>query len=164
MSGGLLDVNGPESIPGGAICETQVSPLCPAGWAYFADDGSEGGDSCLLISPYTVSNWVQANSGCPWETHLLTVASAGGLERICPANCCDSRPVCCLQRLLASAAASFRPHQLQDPIRSGSTRRHRAISTAELDNTGVGFGERASPSEYQVFPVTEHPCLPSPCN
>jgi hypothetical protein len=77
MSGGLLDVNCPESIPGGAICETEVSPLCPAGWAYFADDGSEGGDSCLLISPYTVSNWAQANSGCPWETNLLTVASAG---------------------------------------------------------------------------------------
>jgi hypothetical protein len=60
-----------------AICETEVSPLCPYGWAYYADaDASEGTDSCLYISPSAATSWSAANSSCPGGSHLLTVKSA----------------------------------------------------------------------------------------
>jgi hypothetical protein len=56
------------------ICETEVSSKCPYGWAYYADvDGSETTDSCLYVSMYKVSTWVQAVASCPSGSHLLTV-------------------------------------------------------------------------------------------
>ena len=68
-----------------AVCETEVSPLCPYGWAYYADaDGSEGTDSCLYISPSTVTSWSAANSSCPAGSHLLTVKSASSTSGLLP--------------------------------------------------------------------------------
>lgn len=58
------------------ICETEVSPRCPYGWAYYADDGSEGTDSCVHVSTYVVSNWTMASQSCPAGSHLLTVKAS----------------------------------------------------------------------------------------
>ncbi len=67
------------------ICETEVSPLCPYGWAYYADaDGSEGTDSCVYISPSTVTSWSAANASCPSGSHLLTVKSASSTSGLLP--------------------------------------------------------------------------------
>ena len=67
------------------VCETEVSPRCPYGWAYYADaDGSEGTDSCVYISPSTVSSWSAANSSCPGGSHLLTVKSAISTSGLLP--------------------------------------------------------------------------------
>ena len=67
------------------VCETEVSPLCPYGWAYYADaDGSEGTDSCVYISPSTVTSWSAANSSCPAGSHLLTVKSAISTSGLLP--------------------------------------------------------------------------------
>lgn len=60
------------------MCETEIQPLkCPAGWAHYLDDGSEGVDSCLWLSTYTVANWKQASVACPAGSHLLTLRSTG---------------------------------------------------------------------------------------
>ena len=68
-----------------SVCETEVSPLCPYGWAYYADaDGSEGADSCVYISPSTVASWSAANSSCPGGSHLLTVQSASSTSGLLP--------------------------------------------------------------------------------
>lgn len=77
-TGKMFDVSDTEpSMLVSTICETEVSPSCPVGWAYYIDDGSEGHDSCLQVSVYTVSSWSQANSSCPTGSHLLTVESTG---------------------------------------------------------------------------------------
>ena len=75
MSSGALSI----------VCETEMSPLCPYGWAYYADaDGSEGTDSCVYISPSTVTSWSAANSSCPDGSHLLTVKSASNTSGLLP--------------------------------------------------------------------------------
>ncbi len=67
------------------VCETEVSPRCPYGWAYYADaGGSEGYDSCVYISPSTASSWSVANSSCPVGSHLLTVKSAASSSGLLP--------------------------------------------------------------------------------
>jgi hypothetical protein len=67
------------------VCETEVSPRCPYSWAYYADaDGSEGTDSCVYISPSTVTSWGAANSSCPAGSHLLTVKSASSSSGLLP--------------------------------------------------------------------------------
>ncbi len=78
-STGLNDVSGYMHI---GMCETEVSPLCPSGWAFYSDaDGSEGAPSCVWVSA-TPASWIDASTSCPSGGHLLTVKSyvaAGGL-------------------------------------------------------------------------------------
>jgi hypothetical protein len=56
------------------------SPLCPAGWSYFADaDGLEGHASCVVVSPALVAGSVSigvtaCNSVVPGG-HLATIAN-----------------------------------------------------------------------------------------
>lgn len=57
------------------ICETEVSQLCPFGWVFYNDDGSEGGNSCLQPSTHVASSWSIAAASCPSGSHLLTVKS-----------------------------------------------------------------------------------------
>lgn len=65
------------------LCEVEVSTKCPGpGWAFYDDDGSEGADSCLYLSPHTVANWVEANSSCPVGTHLLTILSTSSSSKL----------------------------------------------------------------------------------
>lgn len=54
------------------VCEAEVSPLCPFGWVFYLDDGSEGVNSCVKFSTYVVSNWTMASQSCPAGSHLLT--------------------------------------------------------------------------------------------
>jgi hypothetical protein len=71
------------SVP--TVCETEVSPRCPFGWAYYVDaDGSEGYDSCVYISPSTASSWSVANASCPAGSHLLTVKSGVSTQGLLP--------------------------------------------------------------------------------
>ena len=62
-------------MPQRAICEMEVSVRCPIGWTFYGDDGSEGEDSCLLVSDGTAPSWAVANTSCPAGSHLLTVKS-----------------------------------------------------------------------------------------
>ncbi len=78
---GLDDRSGTFTFIG--MCETEVSPLCPSGWAFYSDaDGSEGAQSCVWVSTATAETWTAASTSCPSGGHLLTVKSsvaAGGL-------------------------------------------------------------------------------------
>ena len=67
-----------------ALCETEVSSSCPPGWVFYLDDGSEGTDSCVLISATTASTWAAANASCPIGSHLLTVRSASSAVGLLP--------------------------------------------------------------------------------
>jgi hypothetical protein len=79
--GGLDDTGAAVTFVG--MCETEVSPLCPSGWAFYSDaDGSEGTQSCVWVSTATAATWTAASTSCPSGGHLLTVKSsvaAGGL-------------------------------------------------------------------------------------
>jgi hypothetical protein len=67
------------------VCEVEVSQRCPYGWAYYVDtDGSEGTDSCLLVSPTTALSWSAANASCPAGSHLLTVKSSLSTRGLLP--------------------------------------------------------------------------------
>jgi hypothetical protein len=67
------------------VCEMEVSPRCPYGWAYYIDaDGSEGADSCVYMSSSTAASWSVANSSCPAGSHLLTVRSAVSSSGLLP--------------------------------------------------------------------------------
>ena len=78
---GLNDLGGSSSYFG--MCETEVSPLCPSGWAFYSDaDGSEGTQSCVWVSTATAATWTAASTSCPSGGHLLTVTpsvAASGL-------------------------------------------------------------------------------------
>ena len=55
------------------------SPDCPSpAWSFYSDDGTEGHDSCLLFVPTAVPHPV-ANSTCPINSHLATMASESNL-------------------------------------------------------------------------------------
>lgn len=58
------------------VCEYEVSYRCPYGWTYYRDDGSEGWDSCVLMSSSNATSWAVANSSCPAGSHLLTIGSS----------------------------------------------------------------------------------------
>jgi hypothetical protein len=59
------------------MCETEVSPLCPGGWAFYSDaDGSEGAQSCVWVSTAVADSWIAASTSCPSGGHLLTVKSS----------------------------------------------------------------------------------------
>lgn len=68
------------------MCEQEIAPsVCPLGWVYYRDDGSEGVDSCLKVTAGTFTSWAAASTGCYAQSHLLTVQSnlpsSGGLMR-----------------------------------------------------------------------------------
>ena len=78
IDGGYL-MDGPSETTATLLCETEVSDRCPHGWAFYADDGSEGGvDSCVQLSSYAVASWDDAEQSCPGGSHLLTVNSGDG--------------------------------------------------------------------------------------
>ena len=54
------------------FCERDTATdLCPPGWLYYQDDGSEGTDSCIQVYTGYTGGW---NSGvCGPGAHLLTV-------------------------------------------------------------------------------------------
>ena len=56
------------------VCETEVSRRCPFGWAFYLDDGSEGEDSCVQLSTFSVASYDEAAALCPAGSHLLTVS------------------------------------------------------------------------------------------
>lgn len=62
------------------MCEIESSAQCPRGWAYYRDaTGTEGADSCVLVSPYPVASWSQADTACTSMgsgAHLLTVSGS----------------------------------------------------------------------------------------
>lgn len=59
------------------VCEAEVSrSLCPPGWAYYQDDGSEGQDSCLKLIPLPTT-FTDALQYCPLGSHFLTVGASG---------------------------------------------------------------------------------------
>ena len=67
------------------MCEREISTaLCPPGWTYYKDAGSEGKDSCLYVSASTLSNWNTASTSCSPGSHLLTVVSSGTTGGILP--------------------------------------------------------------------------------
>lgn len=58
-----------------SLLESQhAAPVCPAGWSLYADDGSEGSDSCLTTSSSNPT-WPMASRACPSGSHLVTVRS-----------------------------------------------------------------------------------------
>ncbi len=72
---GLRDTSGSNTYIG--MCETEVSPLCPSGWAFYSDaDGSEGAPSCVWLSTTAAATWTAASTSCPSGGHLLTVTSS----------------------------------------------------------------------------------------
>lgn len=58
-----------------ALWEREVSLMCPFGWNYYKDGGTEGKDSCLYIAPNAVANWTDATGyfACPFGSHLLSI-------------------------------------------------------------------------------------------
>lgn len=68
------------------LCEREVSSLCPYGFTYYKDDGSEGSDSCLYVPPTSTNLWSVAasTSGCPLGSHLLTLQSTVTTTGILP--------------------------------------------------------------------------------
>lgn len=71
----MNDAEGTEKIH--YACEIEVSTVCPPGWAYYLDDGSEGRSACLQLSSYTVSSYNEAVAACPVGSHLLTITYPG---------------------------------------------------------------------------------------
>ena len=67
------------------MCEYEVSYACPAGWIFYKDDGTEGYDSCVYVSPAAAASWNAANSSCSAlgsGAHLLTINSALGASSL----------------------------------------------------------------------------------
>ncbi len=81
---GVIAVRLVEGNNFASLCEAEVSPSCPFGWTVYVDDGSEGADSCVMISTGTVSTWAAANASCPAGSHLLTVRSASTAAGLLP--------------------------------------------------------------------------------
>jgi hypothetical protein len=56
------------------------SSLCQPGWSYYADDGSEGCGSCLLLSVGAFVNREYARLSCPVGSHLVTMRSSNPMS------------------------------------------------------------------------------------
>lgn len=89
--GQLLGFESP-SVVGGfpMVYEQDISPsLCPFGWTYYQDNGTEGTDSCLYIPRsgstglYSTS-WISASRVCPVGSHLLSVRSSSVTSGLLP--------------------------------------------------------------------------------
>ena len=75
-AGVLKDSPTPNTLSIVSMCETEVSSQCPSGWAFYSDvNGSEGYDSCVLVSTSTAASWTAASNSCTSGSHLLTVKS-----------------------------------------------------------------------------------------
>lgn len=57
------------------LCQCYPGGHCPAGWTLYADDGTEGGSSCVLATSTNVY-WSTAITGCPSGSHLLTLKTS----------------------------------------------------------------------------------------
>lgn len=73
-----------ESTLSKSICETETSTMCPFGWAYYSDNGSEGVDSCVFIATVVALSWSAANWSCPVGSHLLTLKSSNYTSGLLP--------------------------------------------------------------------------------
>jgi hypothetical protein len=80
-SNGIYDVSG--ALVQKFVCEKEISTtLCPPGFAFYQDRGTEGHHSCLFVTNAAASYSAVA-ALCPTGTHLLTIGSSSkfaGLE------------------------------------------------------------------------------------
>lgn len=78
-----LAFSGGWSMP--SLVERDIAPtLCPPGWTYYQDNGTEGVDSCLYIPQSNQSSWLHSVSACPVGSHLLSIRSQSRVSGLLP--------------------------------------------------------------------------------
>jgi hypothetical protein len=91
------------------VCEREVSTaVCPPGFMFYQDTGTEGQNSCLFVTNAAAS-WSDAAALCPTGTHLLTwksTSQTSGLNAFAASSISEVAYVGCSQSGTATQRAA----------------------------------------------------------
>lgn len=102
----INDATGTISGSAASLCEQEIGSLCPPGWLYYKDDGTEGTDSCIQRYPVVGGNWNRAM--CGFGSHLVTFrgsSKTSGLSALVTASGTGSSWLGCVQSGSSSQVA-----------------------------------------------------------